>query len=92
MDITKTKSIPRKILVLIIAKISRPFEIFKAKICVIVNTVIMKIASNSRVNIAILEVIMKNQNVNPAVTASDLNRGDDVCILNRINECHKTRL
>ena len=45
----------------------------------------MKIASNSRVNIAILEVIMKNQNVNPAVTASDLNRGDDVCILNRIN-------
>ena len=31
--------------------------------------------------------IIKNQNENPAVTASDLNRGDDNSILNRINEC-----
>lgn len=31
-------------------------------------------------------VIIKNQNDNPAVTAMDLNLGDDDCILNRINE------
>jgi len=33
-------------------------------------------------------VMMKNQNVSPAVTAIDLNRGDDAFILNRIDECY----
>ena len=37
-------------------------------------------------------VIIKNQNDNPAVTARDLNLDEDVFILNRIYECHQTRL
>ena len=35
---------------------------------------------NSIENTLKLELIIKNQNDNPAVTASDLNLGDDVCI------------
>ena len=73
MDITKINNAPRKILVLIIAKISNPFEIFGAKIWVTASTDTMKITNNSRVNRPILEVMMKNQNESPAVTASDLN-------------------
>ena len=76
----------------IIAIISNTFEIFKAKICVVANRDATKIISNSKVNIPILEIIMKNQNDNPAVTASDLKRGDDACTLYRINECYKTAL
>lgn len=34
------------------------------------------------------DVMMKNQNDNPAVTASDLNLGELVCILDRIDKCH----
>ena len=41
-------------------------------------------------NIPTLEVIIKNQKVIPAVIASDLNLGDDVFILNRINECNQS--
>jgi hypothetical protein len=32
--------------------------------------------------------MIKNQNDNPAVTAIDLNLGELVCILNRIDKCH----
>ena len=74
------KRIPRKSFVLIIAKISNPFETFEVKICVTINTNIIKNANNSRVNIPILEVIIKNQNEIPELTANDLNREEDVCI------------
>lgn len=75
-----------------IAKISNPFESFNEKICVITNTDAIKIAKNSNEKLPSADVIIKNQNDNPAVTASDLNLGDDVCILYRINECYETRL
>jgi hypothetical protein len=39
-------------------------------------------------NIPVDVVIMKNQNDNPAVTASALNRGEDSSILNRIDKCY----
>ena len=87
MDITKTKSAPRKILVLIIAKTSNPFEIFGAKIWVTTSTDTMKITNNSRVNTPILEMMMKNQNESPAVTTSDLNLGENVSMLYGIDEC-----
>ena len=35
---------------------------------------------------------IENQKDNPAVIASDLNREEDVSILNRIDECNQTRL
>ena len=52
----------------------------------------IKIAKYSIEKIPVLEVIIKNQKDNPAVIASDLNLGEDVCILNRINKSYKTRL
>ena len=69
------------------AKISSPFEIFFAKICVTVKTIPTKIPKYSMLNTPAAFVKIKNQNDSPAVTARDLNLGDDVCILNRINEC-----
>jgi len=39
-------------------------------------------------NIPVEDVMMKNQKDNPAVTAKDLNLGELVCILNRIDKCH----
>ena len=39
-------------------------------------------------NIPIDVVMMKNQNETPAVTAMDLNLGDDASMLNRIDESH----
>ena len=48
----------------------------------------MKINKNSIEKAPIDDVIIKNQNVNPAVTAIDLNLGEDVFILNRIDECY----
>ena len=74
------------------AKTSSPFEIFFAKTCVIVIVMPTNIARYSIANTPILLVITKNQNDIPAVTANDLNLGEDVCILNRINECYKSRL
>lgn len=41
-------------------------------------------------NTPVLDVIIKNQNDSPAVTAKDLNLGEDTCMLYRINECHQT--
>tara|TARA_B100000029_G_scaffold419392_1_gene424882 strand:+ start:492 stop:716 length:225 start_codon:yes stop_codon:yes gene_type:complete len=73
--------------VLIIAKISNALEIFDEKICVKDNNEITKMRKISIEKLPIAFKIIKNQNENPAVTASDLNRGDDNSILNRINEC-----
>ena len=71
---------------LIIAKISNPFESLTEKIWVIPIVAATKIPSNSKEKTPVAEVIIKNQKVNPAVTASALNLGDENSILNRINE------
>ena len=73
---------------LIMAKISNPFDIFFAKICVMLRTVATKIMNISIEKIPVEEVIIKNQKDNPAVTAKDLNLGALVCILNRVDECY----
>jgi hypothetical protein len=88
MEITPTKSMLRKILVLITANTSSPFEIFTANICVVITTDTTKISIISIEKNPIEDVIIKNQNESPAVTASDLNLDEDDCILYRINECH----
>ena len=88
MEITVANKIPRNIFVLNIAKISNPFEILFTKIWVTVRTIVIKIISNSKEKNPVLEVIIKNQNDNPAVTASDLNLGVDAFILYRIDKCH----
>ena len=90
MEIMLTKSSPKKILVLIIAKISSPFEIFVANICVMISTDAMKIINASIENKLKEEVIIKNQNDNPAVTARDLNLGEEVCMLNWIDKGHES--
>ena len=71
---------------------SNAFESFNAKICVMVTVNTTKITSASIENKPVIEVIIKNQRVNPAVTASALNLGEDISILNWINECYKTAL
>ena len=71
---------------------SNAFESFNAKICVMVIVNTRKIISASIENKPVAEVIIKNQKVNPAVTANDLNLGEDNSILNWIDECHKTTL
>ena len=88
MEITITNKIPKNIFVLIIAKISNPLEIFFANIWVTLRTDATNIIKISIENIPIDEVMMRNQNDNPAVTAKDLNLGELVCILNRIDKCH----
>jgi len=88
MEITVLNKIPKNILVLIIAKISNPFDIFFANICVMLKTVTTNIIIISIENIPVDDVMIKNQKDNPAVTARDLNRGELVCILNRIDKCH----
>ena len=67
---------------------SKPFEIFFANICVTLRTIATNMIKISIENTSVEDVMMKNQNDNPAVTASDLNLGDDAFILNRINECY----
>ena len=89
---TKMNNAPRNILVLILAKRSKPFEIFEENIRVMVKTLAMKTSNISNENIPIAEIIMKNQNERPAVTATDLKRGEDNSILYRINKSHQTRL
>jgi hypothetical protein len=88
MEITVLNKIPKNILVLIIAKISNPFDIFFANICVMLKTITTNIIIISIENIPVDDVMIKNQKDNPAVTARDLNRGELVCILNRIDKCH----
>ena len=80
MEITPTKIILRKILVLSTANMSSPFEIFTANTCVVMRIDTTKIRNISIEKNPIVDVIIKNQNEKPAVTASDLNRGDDVSI------------
>ena len=65
--------------VLKMAKLSNPFETLYAKICVMVKIEIEKISSDSYEKYPVAEVRMINQNVNPAVTAIDLKRGDENC-------------
>ena len=74
------------------AKISNPFESLTEKIWVIAIVIATKIPSNSNEKTPIPTVIITNQNENPAVTANDLNLGDDNSILNRIDECYQTTL
>jgi hypothetical protein len=88
MEITVPNKMPKNIFVLIIAKMSNPFEIFFANICVTLRTIATNIIKISIENIPVDEVIRKNQKDNPAVTARDLNLGELVCILNRIDKCH----
>ena len=88
MEITVPNKIPKNIFVLIIAKISNPFEIFFVNICVTLRTIATNIIRISIENIPVDDVMIKNQNDNPAVTARDLNLGELVCILNRIDKCH----
>ena len=71
---------------------SNTFESFNAKICVTVIINTRKITTASIENKPEAEVIIKNQKVNPAVTASALNLGEDNSILNWVNECYKTAL
>ncbi len=81
------KRIPKKIFVLNIAKISNALDSLTEKICVKVMVIPKNMTSNSNEKRFVDAVIKKNQNVNPAVTASALNRGEDTSILDRINEC-----
>jgi hypothetical protein len=52
------------------------------------KTIATKTASASKEKTPIAVDIMKNQKENPAVTANDLNLGEESSILNWINECH----
>ena len=70
-------NIPRKTLVLKIANISNAFETLCEKICVITNIVDVKINKQKNEKLPIAAVIIANQKVNPAVTAIDLNRGEE---------------
>ncbi len=88
MKNTVPKNMLRKIFVLIIANMSSPFEIFAASICVVTRTDAMKTSSTSVEKYPIADIIIKNQNDNPAVTASDLNLGEDVSMLYWINKCY----
>lgn len=81
-------SAPRNILVLIIAKISSPFEILYEKIWVTIMMDMTKIANVSSEKYPVAVVMIKNQKEIPIVTARDLNLGEDNSILNRINECN----
>ena len=62
---------------LITANISNPFDSFKEKIWdndIVITRNILKI---SKEKLPVADVIMKNQNEKPAVTANALNLGDD---------------
>ena len=58
------------------------------KNCIKGNIITIKIAKYSSLKTPKIDVIIKNQRVNPAETANALNRGEDNSILNRINECY----
>ena len=71
---------PRNTLVLISAKTSNTFESFIEKICVTVITTNTNTANNSIEKTLIADVIIKNHNENPNVTANALNLGEDSSI------------
>ena len=87
-ETTKTKNIPRKILVLMIAKTSNILESLTEKICVKTKTITTKTTSASKEKTPIAADIMKNHKENPAVTANDFALVEENSILNWINECH----
>jgi len=72
------------------AKMSSPFEIFFANICVVISTDTKKTINASIENKLKEEVITKNQNDIPAVTARDLNLGEEVSMLYRIDKGHES--
>ena len=86
------KRSPKNNFVLNIAKISNAFESLTEKIWVTVMVIPKKMANSSNEKRFVAAVIKKNQNENPAVTANDLNLGEDNSILNRVNECYQTTL
>ena len=62
---------------LITANISNPFDSFKEKIWVNDIVITRNILKISKEKLPVADVIMKNQNEKPAVTANALNLGDD---------------
>ena len=70
-------NIPKNTLVLITANISNPFDSFKEKIWVNDIVITRNILKISKEKLRVADVIMKNQNEKPAVTANALNLGDD---------------
>ena len=75
-------------MVLITANMSNPFDIFAANVCVIIITDTIKIRNISTEKYPKEDVIIKNQNENPAVIASALNLMGDAFISNWINKCN----
>ena len=74
---TKMNSMLKNTVVLKIANLSNPFETLCKKIWVIPRIEAEKINKNSYEKYPVVAVIITNQNVNPAVTATDLKRGDE---------------
>lgn len=70
-------NIPKNTLVLITANTSNPFDSFKEKIWVNDIVITRNIPKISKEKLPVADVIMKNQNEKPAVTANALNLGDD---------------
>ena len=52
------------------------------------KTEIEKINRNSYEKFPVAVVKIMNQKIKPAVTAIDLKRGEDSCILNWVNKCN----
>ena len=88
MEIIVPNKIPKNIFVLIIAKISSPFEIFFVNIWVTLKIIPINNKNISKEKKPVVDVMIKNQDDNPAVTANDLNLGDDAFILYGIDKCH----
>jgi len=86
----KINNKPKNTVVLKMANLSNPFETLYAKICVIAKIESEKINNDSYEKYPVMEVMIKNQKVNPAVTAIDLKRVEENCNLNRINECNQS--
>ena len=85
-------NIPKNIFVFSVAKRFNALESFFAKICVMVKTTATKTIKLIIEKIPIVDVIIKNQKVNPKVTADALNLGDESSILNWIYQCNQTTL
>ena len=75
----KMNSNPKNTVVLKMANLSNTLETLYAKIWVKVKIEIEKIIKNSYEKYPVMEVMIKNQKVSPAVTAIDLKRGDENC-------------
>ena len=92
MEITKINNKLRNNRVLKIANISRPLEILYEKICVKIKSDDTNMTKYSNEKKPAIVVIIINQKVNPAVTATDLKRGDDNSNLDRVNESDQASL